>query len=440
MNLLHLHLGCGLVHRPGWVNIDLYETAAADVQADAGLLPFGDGCAAAVDARQIIEHLGYVGGVYALHEWARALAPGGELRIETPDRDSTLAATTAQATSELALPWLFGDERCGLGHRYLFSPAELAALVERTGFEMVTVEPFEAASGRSAFRLTARRMADTPALRFAVRFHRNLVTAGVVDPRDAPQYLAALEEVCRQAGELTSAPSAEALAGLLGLTVRYSPAVGACALDALPDRAAWPAGELAQVQALVGDLAAKRFPARLACRWRDLAVPPAVAGVAWAGMEREISLYLAARLHPGAGLNAVRDAFDATTADPAPEDLAVTFFSRAALSDHAQRLTARGVRAFARGDLAAAERAFTVGLGYDADAPWPRWNLARLHLAQGRRLDALAAYEALQAVLHPGLRPAFERELDAMTGRAVDSAQYAVPLPDLADLLNRGSK
>lgn len=195
-------------------------------------------------------------------------------------------------------------------------------------------------------------------------------------------------------------------------------------------------GELAQAQALVDALAAEQFPARLACRWRNLAVPPGLANAAWAGMEREISLYLAARLHPGAGLDAVQNAFDADTADLAAEDLSVIFFSREALSDHGRRLTARGVRAFARGDLAAARRALTVALGYDPDAAWPRWNLARLHLAQGRRLDALAAYEALQAVLHPGLRPAFERELDTVTGRAGDSAQYAVPLPDLADLLS----
>ncbi len=435
MSLLRIHLGCGLVHRPGWVNVDLFEAAAADILADVGLLPFGDGCAAAVDARQLIEHLGYVGAVYALHEWARVLAAGGELRIETPDRDRVLAAAATAATTETSLPWLFGDERRGLGHRYLFSAAELADLAGRAGFEAISVEPFEAVPGRPAFRVTARRMADTPALRFAARFHRGLVVAGVVDPRDAPQHLAALEEVCRQAAALMSAPGADALAGVLGLTARYSPLVTACALNALPDPTTWPAAELAQAQALVGALAAAQFPARLACRWRNLAVPPGLADTAWAGIEREVSLYLAARLHPGTGLDAVRDAFDAATADPAAEDLTVTFFSREALADHARRHTARGGRAFARGDLAAAARAFMIALGYDPDAAWPRWNLARLHLMQGQRLDALAAYEALQAVLHPGLRPAFERELDVVTGRAGDSAQYAVPLPDLADLL-----
>ncbi len=435
MSLLRLHLGCGLVHRPGWVNIDLFEVAAADVRADAGLLPFPDGSAAAVDAQQLIEHVGYVGAIYALYEWARVLAPGGELHIETPDRDGVLAATAAPTTAERALPWLFGDERRGLGHRYLFSSSELAGLVARAGFAAVVVEPFEASPARPALRMAARKMTDTPAIRFATRFHRALVTAGVVDPRDVPQHLAALEEVCRQATDLAGTPDAAALAQLLGLTVRYSPAVAKCAFDVLPDRVTWPAGDLARVGELVGELAAEKFPARLACRWRCLAAPPGMAETAWAGLEREISLYLAARLHPGSGLDAVRTAFDAAVADLVVEDQAVTLFSREALSDHARGLAARGVRDFARGDLSAAARAFTMGLGYDPDAIWPRWNLARLCLAQGRRLEALAAYEALQVNLPPGLRPAFERELDTVTGRSPSTERYAVPLPDLADLL-----
>lgn len=435
MSLLRLHLGCGLVHRPGWVNVDLYETTAADVQADAGLLPFPDSSAAAVDARQLIEHLGYVGAVYALHEWARVLASGGQLRIETPDRERTLVAAVASDTAERGLPWLFGDERAGLGHRYLFSSAELAGLVGRAGFEIVSVETITADPARPALRLLARRLADTPARRFAVRFHRGLVSAGVVDRRNTPGHLAALEKVCDRAGELAAAPGEEALAQLLGLTVRYSPAVAACALAALPAPEAWPAEEVARFERLVHDLAKAHFPARLACRWRMLAAAPGTTTLAWAGLEREISLYLAARLHPGTALDAVRDAFDAATADLAPEDLAVTFFSREALTDHARRVTARGIRAFAHGDLAAAERALTMALGYDPDAAWPRWNLARLRLAQGRRLDALAAYEALHAGLPAGLRPAFERELDAVTDRAGGIEQYVVPLADLADLL-----
>jgi hypothetical protein len=80
-----------------------------------------------------------------------------------------------------------------------------------------------------------------------------------------------------------------------------------------------------------------------------------------------------------------------------------------------------------------AVQALEAAVGYDPDLTWPRWNLARLYLKQGRRLDALTQYEALQANLPSGLRPAFEREMDAVTGRGGDVGDFAVPLADLAD-------
>jgi tetratricopeptide (TPR) repeat protein len=112
----------------------------------------------------------------------------------------------------------------------------------------------------------------------------------------------------------------------------------------------------------------------------------------------------------------------------------VDFFCREALTDAARRLTARGVRAFARGEVERAVQALKAAVGYNPDLAWSRWNLARLYLRQERRLDALAQYEALQATLPDGLRPAFEREMDAVTERVAGWAAFAVPLADLLEV------
>jgi tetratricopeptide (TPR) repeat protein len=384
---------------------------------------------------QLVEHLGYVGTLYGLHEWARVLSPGGALLVETPDRPTTLRAALDGETSEKARPWLFGTEQCGQSHRYLFTPDDLAQMAAKAGFEKVAVERVARSPARPILRLTARRAADTPAIRFAVRFHRAIVTSGVVDPANAPQYLAALETVCDQGSELVSSPGTEALIQLASLATRYSPRVAACALDALPDSPAWPEDELARVRELVAELERERFPARLACRWRELPKQPTAADGAWALLEREISLYLTARLYPGEGLDEVQEAFDTATAELIPPDLDVDFFCREALTDAARRSTARGVRAFARDEVERAAQALEAAVGYDPDLIWPRWNLARLYLKQGRRLDALAQYEALQAGLPSGLRPAFEREMDGVTGRSGSAESFAIPLADLSDLL-----
>jgi predicted SAM-dependent methyltransferase len=432
---VRLHLGCGLVHRPRWINLDRYTAGAADLLADAILLPFADACAEAVEASQMVEHLGYVGTLYASHEWARVLSPGGALLVETPDRPATLHAALESDTGEAAQPWLFGTEQLGQSHRYLFAADDLVQLAQKAGFENVVIEHIIRSPTRPTLRLTARRAADTAAIRFAIHFHRALVTGGIINPSNAPQYLATLETVCDRGRELASSPSAEALIQLASVAARYSPQVAACALAALPDRRAWPADEMNLVQRLIAELARERFPARLACRWRKIPKKPGTADGSWTMLEREISLYLTSRLYPGGGLDEAREAFDAATANPTLPDLDIDFFSREALTDAARRLTAGGIRDFARGSLEQASQAFESAIGYDPDLLWPRWNLARLRLLQGRRLDALVQYEALQASLPVGLRLAFEQEMDAVAGRSGDTDNFATPLADLADLV-----
>jgi hypothetical protein len=443
VNRIRLHLGCGLVHRPGWVNVDKYPQPAADVLADAGVLPFADGSAQGIEARQLVEHLGYVGTLYAVHEWARVLvaagpnAPeeGGVLIIETPDRAATLGAALSANTQDAALPWLFGTEQQGQGHRYLFSGVELATMLRATGFDSILVENGRADSARPTLRLTARRGADTPAVRFKVRLHRALAVSGLVVPPDVVRHMAVLEALCDRAAARIETPDAEGLMALFSLAVRYSPIVASCVLNSLPELSAWPATELAELHRLAEDLESERFTARLACLWRRLPKMPGTAGVAWTTLEREISLYLTARIIPSASLEAIRAGFDAETCDRIPADEDLDLFTREALRDLARRLTAKGIKSFAVDRLPDAAGAFETALAYDVDSLWARWNLARLCLCQGRQFDALTHYVALQANLPPGLRSAYEHEMDAVVGRCGRAETYGAPLPDPADLL-----
>jgi predicted SAM-dependent methyltransferase/tetratricopeptide (TPR) repeat protein len=428
-------VGCGLVHRPDWINLDRHTTDAADLLADAVLLPFQDGSTEAIEAFQLIEHLGYVGTLYALHEWARVLAPGGTLRVETPDRAATLRAALSEENDQASLPWLFGLEQRGLTHRYLFSADELAQMATKAGFADVKVDIAPSQPAHPTLKITARRAPDNAQHRFANRLHRAFIVAGLVKPTDTLQYLSALETLCERATELIQTPGHQALLQLLSLSARYSPRIAACVLGALPASPAWPDDELARARSLVADLEREQFPARMACRWRATSKLPGTADAAWASLEREISLYLAARLYPNVGLDGVRAAFDAATAHPSPAEQSVSVICRASLTELARRLTARGVRAFARGNLELAAQALEAAVSHDPALIWPRWNLARLYVRDGRLLDALEHYEALQADLPAGLRPRFEHELDAVTGRDGRVEAFVVPLADPADLL-----
>ncbi|MGD2145951.1 MAG: hypothetical protein PVH41_04590, partial [Anaerolineae bacterium] len=398
------------------------------------LLPFPDGSVEALEAEQLVEHLGYVGTLYAFHEWARVLVAGGTLHLETPHRDATLRAALDEEVADSTLPWLFGMEQRGLAHRYLFSEEELAELAGRAGFEDLQVRTVLHRTTRPRIQITARRSPNTPEGRFKSRLHRAFVLTGWVKPTDTPQYLAELEAICERAATLIRTPSSQALVQLFSLSARYGPRVAAYVLGALPASPRWPSEELSQATRLVAELEREQFPARLACRWRTIPKLSGTEDGAWALLEREITLYLTARLYPGAGLDDVRAAFEALR--PTPSDQSIHFFSRRSLDDLARRVTAQGVRAFARDDYETAREAFEAATGYAPAQTWPRWNLARLYLREERLLDALEQYEALQAGLPPDLRQAYERELDAITGRAGCAESFAVPLSDVSDLRN----
>jgi hypothetical protein len=425
------------VHRPNWINLDRRTSDAVDLLADAILLPFPDGSAEAIEALQVVEHLGYVGTLYALHEWARILAPGGTLRVDTPDRAATLRAALSDENGEAALPWLFGMEQRGLTHRYLFSADELAEMARKAGFTNVTPGSDTRQPAKPTLQITARRGPDTAERRFVNQIHRAFIVAGLVKPTDAPQYLSALETVCERAAELSRVPGSEALVKIMSLSVRYSPRVTACILGALPASSGWPDEALTRARRLVSELEEEQFPARLACRWRTIPKLPGSEDTALALLEREITLYLTARLYPGEGLDEVRAAFDEATAHPSTAEQSVDFLCRESLTELARRLTARGVRAFARGNLELAARTFEAAVSHDPSLVWPRWNLARLHMREKRPLDALEQYDALQANLPICLRSAFVQELDAVTRRNGTVEAFEVPLADVSDLLTR---
>jgi predicted SAM-dependent methyltransferase len=114
---LRLHLGCGSTVVPGWKNIDrspnvllskaprlrsvlgkvgvlTQQQAAATfptgiIYADVRRrIPFPDGVAQFVYSSHMIEHMVRADGIRVMREAARVLAPGGILRIATPDLEA----------------------------------------------------------------------------------------------------------------------------------------------------------------------------------------------------------------------------------------------------------------------------------------------------------------------------------------------------------------
>jgi predicted SAM-dependent methyltransferase len=136
---LRLHLGCGLLRKDAWVNVDLLG-AKADVFWDlTSGLPFPDQSAEAVFHEHIYEHLSLRAGYELAKECHRVLRPGGVLRIGVPDAgaclDSYAGLTStdwalSRPTPMLAVQALFYEH----GHLAMYDGETLKLLCEAAGF------------------------------------------------------------------------------------------------------------------------------------------------------------------------------------------------------------------------------------------------------------------------------------------------------------------
>lgn len=91
-DLVRLHLGCGAIDHPGFVNIDGIDRPHVHyVQSLVRLDRFPSNSIDFIYASHTLEHFPRKQIVGILMEWRRALAPGGRLCLSVPDFDQILA-------------------------------------------------------------------------------------------------------------------------------------------------------------------------------------------------------------------------------------------------------------------------------------------------------------------------------------------------------------
>jgi len=152
-----LHLGCGEQALDGWLNADLVVSIPGVVQIDARRrLPFADDSFDLVFSEHLIEHFTYEEGERLLAELLRVLAPGGVVRLATPDMCFLVDLYGPEKTplQRRYLDWAVRHAGLGdpvdrrevavinnffhaWGHRFVYDFVTLAALVRRVGFVRV---------------------------------------------------------------------------------------------------------------------------------------------------------------------------------------------------------------------------------------------------------------------------------------------------------------
>lgn len=88
-----LNLGCGFVHKPGFINVDKYDICQPDMCWDLNKFPYpwDDFSVDNIEMWHVLEHLDDWWGVFL--ECARILKLGGTLDIRVPDESSRSALT-----------------------------------------------------------------------------------------------------------------------------------------------------------------------------------------------------------------------------------------------------------------------------------------------------------------------------------------------------------
>jgi len=134
-----LQVGCGRFPLPGWINIDTQALEGVDLVLDVrDGLPFRD--LAVVFAEHFLEHLTLEEALGFLDECWEALAPGGKIRLSTPNldwvwathdpRDGSVANRTRKTL--IANRAFYGWE-----HRFLWSGDLLEEALQASGFRGV---------------------------------------------------------------------------------------------------------------------------------------------------------------------------------------------------------------------------------------------------------------------------------------------------------------
>lgn len=164
---LKLNLGCGPNCRPGWLNIDLFDSAA-ELQLDLRKRwPFPDGSVAYVYSEHAFEHFEFSEEVpHFLSESLRVLGEGGVFDVGVPDTEWPLrgygnpdhdywpfAPRWHPESCETQLDHINYHFRQGEQHKYAWDEETLARSLRRAGFTNIVRRDFDASLDTESRRI-----------------------------------------------------------------------------------------------------------------------------------------------------------------------------------------------------------------------------------------------------------------------------------------------
>ena len=136
---LCLHIGCGDVNLPGWVNIDARPmTHVHIVTQDISLGEFNDGSVSAIYLCHVLEHFPFRELESALHIFCKKLKPGGVLYLAVPDFSKIVDTYVEKRDISLIIKPLMGGQEYQFNFHYaIFDRKYLSDKLSKVGFDSI---------------------------------------------------------------------------------------------------------------------------------------------------------------------------------------------------------------------------------------------------------------------------------------------------------------
>ena len=158
-HMIKLNLGCGIYYKPGYINIDKFESEIADEVADICHLQYEDNSVNEIEASHIIEHFDVITLPFLIAEWFRVLKPNGKLVIEAPDfnRGYLKLLKERNLKKRNTRRFLFGIDLPGNTHKIGLTTKFLKNILISTGFTNLNSLKPQSFKDQKNFRIQAQK-------------------------------------------------------------------------------------------------------------------------------------------------------------------------------------------------------------------------------------------------------------------------------------------
>ena len=156
---MKLNIGCGNQYQKGFINIDAYNKSVADITTNLENLEYESNSVEHIQAKQLIEHLGYFKTIYSIAEWFRILKPKATILIETPDLEESFKQflNGDYEVKRNIITWIYGHESKGMTHVFCFPKDLLEHILKKTGFKIIKKEYYGKKNNQPTFRIICEK-------------------------------------------------------------------------------------------------------------------------------------------------------------------------------------------------------------------------------------------------------------------------------------------